>query len=306
MLAQLIGDRHGLVHALEYLGQCELLEDEVGAAARHCRDAVRLARDLGDDHALATSLVRQAQVFEALGETGKARAALGEAIAISDRVGEKWCRGYALWNLALLLEATGCPKEGMRRARAALDSKALFEDIVGVAQGLEAMAWCSAGLDEPSRAAVLLGAADAVWTSSGAVLPARLVPRREHCEARIIDALGRESYLALRGEGQELTPDDAVGWRQGADNTHRAMPQPAEARATTGTRPRAVADDSPLTAREREVALLVAEGRKNREIASLLVISPRTVETHVDRILTKLGFISRAQIGSWAAYLEDN
>jgi DNA-binding NarL/FixJ family response regulator/Tfp pilus assembly protein PilF len=54
-----------------------------------------------------------------------------------------------------------------------------------------------------------------------------------------------------------------------------------------------------LTAREREVATLVAQGKTSREIADLLVISERTAEGHVRNILGKLGFTSRAQIAVW-------
>jgi DNA-binding CsgD family transcriptional regulator len=54
-----------------------------------------------------------------------------------------------------------------------------------------------------------------------------------------------------------------------------------------------------LTKRELEVAALVATGASNRDIADALVISERTAESHVQNILTKLGFGSRAQIASW-------
>ena len=50
-----------------------------------------------------------------------------------------------------------------------------------------------------------------------------------------------------------------------------------------------------------EIAGLVAQGLSNREIASKLVISQRTAETHVEHILTKLGFTTRAQIAAWIA-----
>jgi DNA-binding NarL/FixJ family response regulator len=56
-----------------------------------------------------------------------------------------------------------------------------------------------------------------------------------------------------------------------------------------------------LTPREREVAALVAEGLSNREIGERLVISERTVEGHVERVLGKLEFRSRGQIGAWMA-----
>ncbi len=55
-----------------------------------------------------------------------------------------------------------------------------------------------------------------------------------------------------------------------------------------------------LTEREVEVAVLVAQGKYNREIASALVVGERTVETHVSNIMSKLGFTSRRQIAAWA------
>ena len=56
---------------------------------------------------------------------------------------------------------------------------------------------------------------------------------------------------------------------------------------------------SGLTKREREVAAFVAEGLTNRDIADRLVISDRTVETHVEHIRNKLGVRSRAQVATW-------
>jgi non-specific serine/threonine protein kinase len=57
---------------------------------------------------------------------------------------------------------------------------------------------------------------------------------------------------------------------------------------------------SPLTRRESEVAELVARGLTNREIAGELYLSVRTVEAHVDHILSKLGFRTRTQLAAWA------
>jgi DNA-binding NarL/FixJ family response regulator len=54
-----------------------------------------------------------------------------------------------------------------------------------------------------------------------------------------------------------------------------------------------------LTRREREVALLVARGLTNRQIASELSVSRSTANNHVARILRKLGLRSRAQIAAW-------
>jgi DNA-binding NarL/FixJ family response regulator len=58
---------------------------------------------------------------------------------------------------------------------------------------------------------------------------------------------------------------------------------------------------NPLTPREREVAVLLARGLTNRQIAEALVIAEGTAGVHVDHILNKLGFRSRAQVAAWAA-----
>ncbi len=58
---------------------------------------------------------------------------------------------------------------------------------------------------------------------------------------------------------------------------------------------------SPLTRREREIALLVSQGLTSRQIAAVAHISERTAENHVQHILGKLGFTSRAQIAAWVA-----
>ena len=55
-----------------------------------------------------------------------------------------------------------------------------------------------------------------------------------------------------------------------------------------------------LTAREREIASLIAAGKSNLEIAEALTLSHRTVEAHIGNILSKLDFSSRAQIAVWA------
>jgi DNA-binding CsgD family transcriptional regulator/Flp pilus assembly protein TadD len=56
-----------------------------------------------------------------------------------------------------------------------------------------------------------------------------------------------------------------------------------------------------LTEREREVAALIAQGKASREIAEILVVNSRTIEKHIENILSKLGFTSRAQIAVWAS-----
>jgi DNA-binding NarL/FixJ family response regulator len=79
----------------------------------------------------------------------------------------------------------------------------------------------------------------------------------------------------------------------------RAMARIPEAAAATPRQAAKKAFDG-LTDREREVAILVMQGHSNRQIAQMLVLSERTVTTHIGNILSKLNLNSRTQIARWA------
>lgn len=79
------------------------------------------------------------------------------------------------------------------------------------------------------------------------------------------------------------------------------MGQLADLADTIRLDPSAEQASGPLTAREFEVARLVADGATNREIAEQLFISPKTVSAHVEHILAKLGMSRRAEIAAWVA-----
>ncbi|MDQ2654446.1 MAG: alpha/beta fold hydrolase, partial [Chloroflexota bacterium] len=104
----------------------------------------------------------------------------------------------------------------------------------------------------------------------------------------------------LRFEDLEsrLLTGPAAGWR-----LHRVVAGPQSLSpvrlATNGeVKPRS---PGMLSRREREVAILVARGLANRQIADKLVIAPATVDRHVTNILGKLGFHSRVQVAAWVA-----
>jgi DNA-binding CsgD family transcriptional regulator/tetratricopeptide (TPR) repeat protein len=89
---------------------------------------------------------------------------------------------------------------------------------------------------------------------------------------------------------------------QAARTAHRLGMAPALAAATALQRDLGGVDAdtvASLTAREREIALLVADGLANRVIADRLSVSERTVETHVRNVLAKLGLANRTQVAAW-------
>jgi DNA-binding NarL/FixJ family response regulator len=177
-----------------------------------------------------------------------------------------------------------------------------MHDLTGISFGVQALSWCAAFREPGERAARLLGAAQAVWRTSGAKVD-------ETNAYSVFDQLSEEALRKVLGsasfkdeafekafaEGASYSFEEAVALALGEDRD--------DGSDVTDSQPPRPATERPggLTRRELEIAGLLAEGLTNKEIARRLVISQRTVETHVDRILGKLGFTSRLQVASWMA-----
>jgi len=142
---------------------------------------------------------------------------------------------------------------------------------------------------EPAAARPLLDAAGAAWDArrrwwEGAWArldraALALKARRRAEAARILD----EAATLAADAGAKALVDEATTRRSTTENGRPAEPW------------------HPLTAREFEVARLVADGLTNREIAGRLVLAPKTVSAHVEHILTKLGASRRTEIAAWVA-----
>lgn len=116
----------------------------------------------------------------------------------------------------------------------------------------------------------------------------------DHGGARVEAEAALATFAKLR-----VAPDIAAAEELlGAIARSAAVGAPAEGGGAPAPRHPAGAVE-PLTRREREIAELVASGLTNREIAGRLFLSVRTVETHVDRAMGKLGFHTRTQLAAW-------
>ncbi|MGV9366216.1 ATP-binding protein [Amycolatopsis sp. NPDC003731] len=87
--------------------------------------------------------------------------------------------------------------------------------------------------------------------------------------------------------------------RQAADEARR-LGMPGWVRDAAALLDRVRAEADPLTGREREIVTLVAGALSNRQIAQRLVVSERTVESHVRSVLAKLGLANRTEVAAWA------
>lgn len=113
---------------------------------------------------------------------------------------------------------------------------------------------------------------------------------------RAVEKLGVKEFEAAWARGEAMSEEEAVAHAL-------SDPKPQEAGSNrTAEKEASPAGPASLTHREREVANLVAAGLTNRRISERLHISPRTADTHVARILKKLGANSREEV---AARLEE-
>lgn len=222
---------------------------------------------------------------------GDARAAeLGtQCLALCETHDAQWSRPYALWLLGLYHWLRQDTEDAVRLLRDGLHTITPAHNRLAFAQCLEVLAWARAHDGHHTEAAELLGAAQSAWQLVGATLPGvgRLLQHRTACEELLVSRLGQSRFTALRRAGAALEIDQALAHALG-QGPEPAADQPESPSVTVA-----------LTLREREVAELLAQGLTDKEIAARLVISPRTAEGHVQRILRKLEFTSRVQVATW-------
>ncbi len=218
------------------------------------------------------------------GELDDADAALDPAYEQCVAHGELWFRSYVMDTRGFVALAHNDLATAARCAKEALALNEGFDDTIGLSLSLDLLAWTEASDGQSERAAVLLGSASAMWRSFGHQLygSSDWQARREEYERRARIDLGAPAYEMAHRHGASLNRGEVLRYA-----LHRV--RPARLPATV----------SVLTPRELEVARHVARGASNREIADALVLSPRTVEGHIGRILTKLDFTSRIQLAVW-------
>ena len=251
--------------------------------------AVTAARTAGDRPQESTALFLLALCRGLAGDLDGAGTALHACVDVTGPAGEVHVRSYALALLGMLALLRGDPDAAADLEGRALVMKTDLGDRLATACVLEVLAWVAAAEGRPERAATLLGAADALWRHQGVdpdAVPYLSAHRRRSEESAGIDRAGAAFGAAFR-RGTSLSEDQLLALA--LERT------PVE---------EAPEEQVPLTRRELEVAHLIGGGLSNREMAEQLGISQRTVESHVDHILRKLGFGSRTQVVAWVVERE--
>ncbi len=232
-------------------------------------------------------------VAAARGDHVRAAALLEESLAMARETGRRSAISTASLRLGRIVLLQG---NGERAAALFKESLALRKesgDRDGIAACFEALAGVVMTQERPEHAAVLFGAADALRETMYTALPPAQRAEYDRHMATLRARLDETALAAAWARGRAMTFEQAVEYSLALEEASTRRPK-GTGRPVPGGRV------DVLTTREREVAVLIAQGLTNREIASRLVIAERTAEGHVQTILNKLGFNSRAQIAAWA------
>jgi non-specific serine/threonine protein kinase len=299
-LARTSGDLVTAGRALNNLGTVALARGDLAGARATFEEALTLWRQLRSDGATAVALLFLGQVVGAQGDRQRAVKLLEESVALARQSGYARAAGPALLSLGRVLRSLG---QHAKSSTLLLESLAVRQqqgDRRGIAECLDALAAAAVDGRKPAEAARLIGAADALRQEIGAPLSPRDLPARE----QLVDSLRRRigsRYDDLHAEGAALSLDDVVRSALGTGpasggSSGRRRPKHVETGLETSS-----PSPAGLSPREREVSVLVARGLSNRDIATALTVTEGSAANYVQRILTKLGFRSRAQIAVWAA-----
>jgi predicted ATPase/DNA-binding SARP family transcriptional activator/DNA-binding CsgD family transcriptional regulator len=294
-----LGDSRGVATTLVNLGFTALHLGDKERATVLRQEVEPLRTEPLDRWTLAwlTTFLGLSALYE--GDYERSAALATESLAIYRELGDK--RGVSLCHIDLgFIElirdnhgrAAGLLEESLRVLRGS-------EDKFCLAYGIFGLAAVAAARGEPGRAARLWGAAEALREEIGVVSLTHLELHAYDYEGRVSAArtmLGDEGvWEAVFAQGRAMSAKEATEYalsEEVAPAAHESPP--AEGKASEPL-------TEPLTRREREVAALVARGLTNRQIASELHLSERTIGNHVSKILRKLGLASRAEVAVWAS-----
>jgi predicted ATPase/class 3 adenylate cyclase/DNA-binding CsgD family transcriptional regulator len=191
-----------------------------------------------------------------------------------------WYSIGALTTRCRVAIAEGEPDQAERDAHDALAIAANMQAYLGVSDTLECLAALAGESGSHREAARLFGVAHSIRQRMGEV---RFKVWDVGCDtsvAAVRDALGEKEFQSAWTEGAALSTDEAIAYAQRG----------------RGQRKRPTSGWASLTPTERDVVRLVSDGLGNKDIATRLFVSPRTVQTHLTHVYSKLGVTSRVQL----------
>jgi non-specific serine/threonine protein kinase len=287
---QQLGEPRGLAASRGFLGTTLCWMGDLPAAREQLEEALLGWRGLA--HTVGTSnALFQLGLVALFGQRyDDADDLLRQALTLQQGARRLLDTAQTLAMIAFVAVQRGQPAEAGRYLGEARNLLADPDDHWTFPFVLEIAGTLAAAEGDAVRALRLVGAASALRERTGNALPPAYRACFEPWFLLARRALPVAEAEAATSSGRALVPDQSISPEQ-----LRTLLADEPAPGAAGTH-----KPDALSGREREIAALVAQGRTNQEIADVLVVSRRTVESHVSHILGKLGLSTRAQVAVWA------
>ena len=275
------GDTPGVAVSLLRLAEVALLQGNLAAADVLAEEALGFFRELSYKAGMAEALFVLARMQARQGNYPAARSRYADILTLA-REGDDLGHIPAAFRVEHDRDVPGRPSEN--------------DANLNIPFYLEGLAQVVAAQGEGTWAARLWGAAQAMREGLYAPLPTVFRTEHEQAIAAARTQIGEKAFTAAWAQGRAMTLEQVL-----AAQAAVTMPTPAPAgpSCVAQTRKASTSADG-LTAREVEVLRLVAQGLTNEQVAEQLVISPRTVNTHLTSIFSKIGVSSRGAATRYA------
>ncbi len=299
-LSREVGDKRRIARVLALMARQVADEADLDTASHYLEEALALLRELGDEVQVAVSLGNLAVVATYNGEYLRAQTMMEESARLHRALGHNFLLALSLNNLGHL----ALMQEHYTKAQELLqESLRMYRDLGDqgreIADCLAGLAWCAGEQGRPRQAVHLWGAAEALRESFGVFLSMMERARYERSINKVRAELGDDTFAAGWAEGRNMSFEEAIEaafQETDVSSTRSTVPQQTvalPARRAPGKYP------ADLTERELTVLRLLAQGLSYNQIAERLIISPRTVNTHLASIYSKLGVNSRSAAMLW-------
>jgi DNA-binding CsgD family transcriptional regulator len=290
------GNKLGLIWALQLLARTRFVHGDYTGAYTLAGKSIALSREMQNKTALACGLDLLGQVTLYQGDMSTARSLLEEALALVRDLGEQRNIAYVLSHLADVAVEQGDDAAARSLYQESLSLFRKLDDKRGVASSLQRWAGMAARRGEAMTAARLWGVAGALGEAIGPLSPLLLHIAHPDDDqlVRVVRAqLGEQAFTNAWAEGQLMSLAQAL------QEQFSLSSLPPSTRASLATKMH-LSNPAGLTPREVEVLRLVAKGMTDAQAAKALVISPRTINTHLTSIYSKIGVSSRSEATRYA------
>ena len=286
VLWRAIGDTTRVAAAVGNLGLVAQNRHDLEQALACFRESQELYELSCDQRGVAVSLGSRARLERQQGHHREAVPLFERSVALFRELGDARSLANSLANLGHSALAVGNAQRSTAYFTESLELRQALGNTLGIAECLEGFGALASAAGRPRRAARLYGAAEALREITGAPRLDADQAEHERLVGGLRNRLGERSFAAEWAAGRATGPEEAARFALRQNNLESSA-------ETAPARPL-------LTRREQDVTALVARGLTNRQVAEQLLVTPRTIETHLEHIFAKLGVQTRTELVAWA------